>query len=77
MRLARLSFAALALVTLAACTQDAVGPNDPNVDGSSLKSPSAPLKSGLTFGSGGKATSDSAVVSVSSVQTTATIGGQP
>ncbi len=77
MRLARLSLTVLALVALTACTQDAVGPNDPNVDGSSLKSPSAPLKSGLTFGSGGKATSDSASVSVSSVQTTTTLSSQP
>lgn len=63
MRLARLSLAVFTLVTLAACSTDAVGPNVPEGDASRI-SPSGPRQSTGTFGSGGKATTDSTMMSL-------------
>lgn len=60
MRLARLPLAAFALVTLAACSNDATGPGDPSQrPESGVVAPSGPNLSGTLLGSGMKASSDS------------------
>lgn len=58
MRLARLSLAALVLITFAACNNDATAPE--------LTKPSGPVLSNGTLGSGLKANSDTLVTSIAS-----------
>lgn len=76
MRLARLSFATLAVIALAACSNDATGPVTD--DGAQITkgpaSPTGPMLSNGQFGSGAKSASDSLLVSVSSTSTSSSTG---
>ena len=63
MRLARLSLAALALITVAACNSNATAPESTR--------PSGPVLSNGTLGSGLKTNSDTVMTSISTTGVTA------